>query len=715
MSGTFRSDLWYRVAALQPRLSPHAAVQRHRQRGQAWYVLADRAANRVHRFPPPTAFVLGLMDGHTRVDTLWRCAVEAFGDAAPSQDELIRLLAQLHAADLLVADTVPDLDELLRRHRQQRAAVWRRRFANPLAWRLPLLDPDAFLGRTLAHVRWLCGPLGVGLWLLAVLPAAALAAQHWNELSADIAGRVLSAQGLLTLWLVYPVVKALHELGHAYLVKAGGGEVHELGLMLLVFAPVPYVDASAAAAFRSRRRRAAVGAAGILVELFLAALAMYAWVLVEPGPVRAIAFNVMLIAGVSTVLLNGNPLLRYDGYYVLCDLIDIPNLGQRANRYYGWLAQRYLCGARELEAPRATHGERAWFLFYAPAAWVYRIGISIAIALFLAQAFFFVGVVLALWCLVGLVVLPVAKAAWHLLHAPELARHRGRALAAGGGGVVLLAALLFLLPVPAHTLAEGVVWVPEQAELRAAESGFVRRLVLRPGEWAEPGATVIETDNPEFAAAAARARARVIVLEVRHAAEQFQERTQAAQTREALAAARREAARAEERLAELGLRAQAAGRAVIPAAVDLPGRFLRKGELVGHVLPADPRTVRVVVAQDDIERVRGRVHEIEVRLVDRPAEVFRAQLVREVPSARDTLPSRALALDGGGPHVTDPRDRDGLRTLNRLFQFDLTLPAEVGAVHLGTRALVRYGHAPEPLGLQWARRLRQLFLARLDV
>ena len=137
---------------------------------------------------------------------------------------------------------------------------------------------------------------------------------------------MLSAQNLLLLWLVFPVIKLLHELGHAYAAKAGGGEVHEMGMMLLVFMPVPYVDATAAGGFRSKWRRALVGAAGMLVELFIASLCMFVWVLVEPGVMRAVAFNVMLIAGVSTVVFNGNPLLRFDGYYILSDLIEIPNL-----------------------------------------------------------------------------------------------------------------------------------------------------------------------------------------------------------------------------------------------------------------------------------------------------------------------------------------------------------------------------------------------------
>jgi len=130
-------------------------------------------------------------------------------------------------------------------------------------------------------------------------------------------------------------VKALHELGHAYALKHWGGEVHELGLMFLVFLPVPYVDATGSASFGQKWQRALVGAAGIIVELLLSAIALFIWLNAEEGLVRAFAFNVMVIGGVSTVFFNGNPLLRFDGYYILSDLVEIPNLGDRSKRYLG--------------------------------------------------------------------------------------------------------------------------------------------------------------------------------------------------------------------------------------------------------------------------------------------------------------------------------------------------------------------------------------------
>ena len=199
----------------------------------------------------------------------------------------------------------------------------------------------------------------------------------------------------MPLALAFLALKALHEFGHGFAVKAFGGAVHEFGVMILVFAPLPYVDASAASAFRSKWRRALVGAAGMIVEVFFAALALYVWLAVEPGLVRALAFDAMLVAGVSTVMFNGNPLLRYDGYYILADLLEIPNLAQRANRYCGYLIDRYVFRTDGLKDFVATDGERIWFLLYAPTAFVYRQVVMLTIAVFIASQYLAVGVAIA--------------------------------------------------------------------------------------------------------------------------------------------------------------------------------------------------------------------------------------------------------------------------------------------------------------------------------
>jgi len=711
----FLSSLWYRLAALHPSLKPQARVRRHRFRGEVWYVVQDPASGRFNRFAPAAYQLLGLMDGRRNMDQVWQAAIEQLGDDTPSQEEVIRLLSQLHAADLLQCETNPDSAELFERfarhERTRRASRWK----SPFSLRFPLWDPDAFLGRTAHLVRPLFGWVGALAYGVTVGAAMALAALHWPELTENLGDRVFAAQNLVLLWLCFPFIKLLHELGHAYTTKLGGGEVHDMGLMLLVFTPVPYVEASAASGFRSKWRRALVGAAGMLVETFIAALAMFVWAAAEPGVLRAIAFNIMLIAGVSTVVFNANPLLRFDGYYILTDLLEIPNLAQRATRYWRYLAERYLFRMPDPATPELAPGEARWLAFYAPAALVYRLLVLVAIVFYIAAQWFFIGVALALWGVVGMLVLPVWKFLSYLFSLPRRGRLRRRALRVSGAIAACALVLLFALPMPHRLIAEGVVWLPDEANVRAGADGFVRAVAVAPGTSVDPGRPLVESRDPQLLAQLAVSEARIDELDARLDVQRFNERVQAELTRQDLERERAARDRLLERIEQLTARSAVSGRFVLARADDLPGRFLRKGELIGYVTQQGRSIVRVVVSQDDVDLVRNRLARADVRLAENLAEVAPATVLREVPAARDELPSSALSSHGGGALAADPRDPRGGKSLASTFQFDLELPAQSRSESYGGRAYVRFVLKPEPLAVQWYRRIRQAFLARLNV
>ena len=715
MSDTLFSPSWYRVAGLKPRIRAHARILRQSFRDEVWFVLQDQAAERSHRFSPAAHHFIGLMDGERTVQAIWEAAGTHLGDAAPTQEDAIRLLGQLHAADALLCDVPPDSMEVFRRYQRNERMVWRRRLWTPLALRFPLLDPDRFLRRTLPLVQPLFGWFGLLLWLAVVGTGAVLAASHWTDLTENIADRVLDPKNLVLLWFVYPVVKSLHELGHAYATRRWGGEVHEIGLMLLVFSPVPYVDASSAWGFRDKRQRMVVGAAGIAVELFLGALALFVWLAVEPGAVRAVAYNVMLISGVSTLLFNGNPLLRFDGYYVLADAVEIPNLGARSNTYLGYLFQRYVLGIKDAESPAHSTGERLWMAGYGTASFVYRIFISFIIITFIAGKFFVVGVVLAIWAVATQVVMPVGKSMSFLVGSSNLRRQRGRALTTSL--LLLLAAvgLLFFVPAPSWTRTEGVIWVPEESQVRAGADGFVVSLLAPVGSEVVRGQPLIRAEEPFLATRVAVLDAQLGELMAKYQALLPTDRVQAAMVREEIIAAQANLKRARERASELVFRSPAAGRFIVPNAVDLPGRFLSKGQLVAYVVEPRELTARVALLQDDIALVRQDTRGVEVMLAGWDARPIPARIRREVPGASSQVPTAALGTAGGGPIAVDPRDKQGLATLRQVFQLELALPAEVRSDYLGARVFVRFEHAAEPVGLQIYRAFRRLLLRQFNV
>ncbi len=713
--GSLFSASWYRVSGLRPRLVPHARIHRHVYRGRPGYLLQDLASQKFQLLPPEAHTVLGLMDGQRTANEIWLRAAELLGDDAPTQDDLIRLLAQLHAADVLQTDVPPDAAELLERYRKRTRRERIGRYLNPFAIRIPLIDPERLLARGVRFVRPLVGRLGLLLWLAVVLPALVLVGLHWPELSEGVFDRVFEAQNLLLIWLCFPVIKTLHELGHGFAAKAFGCEVHDMGIMLLVFTPIPYVDASSTSALPEKGKRALVGAAGMLVEVFVAALAVYVWVSAEPGLVRTLAFDAMLIGGVATLGFNLNPLLRFDGYYILADLIEIPNLRQRASRFLAYLFERFALRRADAERPEATASEASWLVGYGVASFVYRVVVVVAIFLFILEKSLVVGTALVLLASIGWIALPMGRALRALFADPRLEGSRSRAVAVLGGGLAALVGLLGFVPFPYRTQVEGVVWIPEEALVRAGTDGFIERVLVEPGRRLRRGDPIASCRAPELDAEVRVLEARRRVLDARYHQERVTDLVRAAMIDEERGHVRERLARAREQVGELVIRARTDGVLVAPAVQDLPGRFVRQGQPIAHVLPGDGVTIRAVVSEDDIDLVRDPVTRARVRLAERRAEVVPAEVRRVVPAASAELPSSALGRLGGGRITVDPRDERGISAMEKLFVVDLALPGGPSDAGLGGRAHVRFEHSPRPLFSQWYRAMRQLFLERLDV
>ena len=715
MSEAFFSPSWYRVATLAPRLRSHAQLHRHQYRGQIWYVLQDRSNERFHRFSPAAYAFIGLMDGQRTVQDIWELSSTKLGDDAPTQPEVVQLLSQLHAADVLQCDIPPDIAELLHRHERTQQKKWQRRAMSIFAWQFPLFDPERFLQILLPFVRPCFGWVGVLLWLCMVIPAVLIGAAHWSDLTSNILDLMTTPQNLLLLWFLFPIIKALHEFGHAFAVKAFGGEVHEMGIMLLVFSPVPYVDASASSAFTSKWQRAVVGAAGMIVELVIAAVAMFVWVSAEPGTVRMLAYNTIMIAGISTVLFNANPLLRFDGYYILADLIEMPNLRQRANNYLGYLCERYLFGRAEAQVPHAMPGERTWFVGYSVTSFIYRIFVVFAILMFLTDQFFALGVFFALLTSITWFVLPLGKGLSYLFTSPRIRRVRGRALAVTSGAMAVIVVALCLIPVPFRTRAEGVVWIPEEAIVRAGADGFVEQVVAVPGSNVSQGDVLVLCQDSLLTTQVTVLEGQLREIEARIREQISESMVKAKILEEEQRYIEEKLVRAREQVRDLVITAKVAGTLVLPRAEDLPGRFVHRGDVLAHVVDLNTLTVRAIVDQADIDLIRHSMKAVQVRLAERLASPIDAAVKRLVPAASDELPSPALGSEGGGQVPMDPKDPKGQKALRKVFQVDLQLPVEQAVVNVGGRVYVRFDHGWESLMAQWYRQGRQLFLSRFNV
>lgn len=714
--GSLTASSWYRVSTLTPRLRSHAQIHRHRYRGTIWYVLQNHLTGQFHRFSPMANYVIKLMDGRRTYDEIRLLAESRHGEDAPDKAELMNLLIQLNNADVLISGTAPDSAEFIdrsRAHRRRRRMLYWR---SPLSLRFPLFDPDALLTRLTPFFRLFFSWAGLAVWVLVVGAAVVQIALHWVPLTEGMLDRVLALENVALIILVFPIVKSLHEFGHMLAVKHWGGEVHEMGIMLLVLMPVPYVDASAASAFRERRQRIVVSASGMVVELLIASLATFVWINVEPGAVRAVAFNVILVAGVSTLLFNLNPLLRYDGYYMLMDFIEIPNLGSRANRYLGYLIQKHVLRVQDAPSPVSAPGEAVWFLLYSICAFFYRLFIFALIILFVASQYFAIGVLLAIWAASAMFGLPVVKQIRFLLFDNKLRNRRTQALGGATAIMLAIALLVFAVPIPHRTLTQGVTWSPPESQLRTGNDCFVEQVLAVSGSRVSKDEPLLICSDPEIFERVVLLEAQLAEVTTRHEAALPTDRILAANIDEEKNLIEQWLADARSRYEQLTIRHQRDGILLLPQlAEDLPGRFIERGGLIGFVVGDEPVNIRVAVRQSEVDRIRKNTRSVHVRFADQPAISHPAIIKREVPAATRDLPSTALSLEGGGQIATDPRSESGDQAMESLFVFEISVPDVRNRDRLGDRAYVLFEHDAESVGMRMYQSIRRMLLRNFSV
>lgn len=705
-----RSRHWYRVRALRPRWRDGLSVSRQRQRSGVWHVVGLDGIGRRVRLNEAAWAIVGRFDGRLTLDEIWTAVAAREAGRLPPQDDLVAVIGRLVAEGLLECGDWPDLDAVVeddRRHGARR----RRERLNPLAPRIALLDPDRLLDR-LSAVAAACfsrpGAWFVAtLWLLAAVVGLAsleALAAHWQQRFA----------GWSDAWLMlacFIPIKAVHELAHGMAVRRFGGRVREAGLALLLGFPAPYVDASAADDFASARERALVSAAGIVTELTLAAIALLAWSVLAPGLLRDACLAAMTIAGLSTLLLNGNPLVRLDGYYVLTDLARLPALAERSGAWWRAVSQRGLLGL-PVTPPLPADGERLGWMVYAPAAWLYRASLMAWLATWIGGHSRVLGLAVGAAALVWLVLLPVAR----LVRAPvrttvTVAQRMAAWSRLAGACAVLLA--VGLVPLPERAWAPAVAWLPDGARVRVEADGTVAEVLVAEGGLVEAGTPIGRLSDPDLEA---RIRATEALVD---------ERTRAWRARlharaDDVAAAREQLRQAEQRLAHLRgrgerlvLRAQGTGRLHwIAAAHDLPGRYLRTGTLVAVVDGGPPGEMRALIDQPTLARLRAVAGAASAMAVLPGGRTAQARILEGEAAAVQRLPDAGFAHALGGAIDAEPVDDDAWAPRVPVYPLTLRLPDHAGPPP-GVRLWVRLDLGRRALFAQWASRVRETLEPRL--
>lgn len=710
------------MADQRPRIRAGVRVIRQWFRGERWHVLEDPASGLFYRLNDSGYDLIARLDGVTTVNAAWRAGLERLGDDSLTQGEALGLLGQLSRANLIRADGPGDVETMAERLRERRGREMRSVLASLLWLRVPLVDPDAFLTRWAPVLAWLFSPVGTLVWLLLVIVGA------WHTIDGGGAllrgaDAVLAAGNLPWLLAMYVVIKLLHELGHGLACKVfglrnrRGGEVRTIGLMFLVFLPVPYVDASSAWAFRCRRQRVTVSAAGILVELGIAAASAIVWARSAEGTlVHALAADAVLIASVSTVLFNGNPLLRYDGYYVLADLLGMPNLWSRSREYLAYLVKRFAWGVRRPMNPARSPREAGMLGAYGLASVAYQAVVFVGIALFIASQQFVLGALLIAFGVAAWGVLPLGRLAHHLLRHHELDRTRGRAMLVSAAAIAVVLIPVATVPVPDRARAEGVAEPAEFEVVHAAVDGFIEETLptgSMAGAAVGPPLVLLRNERLLHDLAVLEAEAeRVRVLRAVALRDDPARAWPLARQMEAMA---RERERAAERIEGLRVEARVAGEWVAPMMDRMIGARVTRGERLGVVADLSRMRVRAVLGQRSAALVIDEGSAVvEVRANGRAGPIVRAAVARLLPAGKRTLPAESLSVAGGGETATEGGEGGPARTTEDVFEAWLDLPAGHG-LKAGQRVVVRFELARKPLLAQWIRAARQVFQERFRI
>lgn len=712
-------ESWYRVHALQPKLRADTRVFRQKFRGVLWYVIEDPVTNNFFRLNKYAYQFLGLLDGTLSVEQAWNRCMDEDPDGSPTQGEVIELLGNLYQSNLIQSEVPSDAAALFDRYSTRRAKEIRGKLASILFIRIPLYDPDLFLNRWSYMVEKIFTRGGAAvLFLMMLLGLIAIIASA-NSLSSGFSG-ILTPNNLPFLYLAFVLIKVLHESGHAFACKVfghregGGGEVHAVGIMFLVFIPVPYVDASSSWALRSKTGRVVIGSAGMMMELAVASIAAVVWANTDAlTGVNAFCYNLMFVAGVSTILFNGNPLLRYDGYYILCDLLEIPNLATRARTHIRNVMRKKVLGVHRVIDVTDSTSEKSWLLAYAIASGIYRVFIYSMILMFLASLLPIAAVLLVVYAIINWICIPIGKFVHYLTTSPDLDRCRARAITVTIAGTSIFIFLVGILPLPDHVRGEGVVEATSRVALFSIAKGEVDSLLAAGTRVEKEEQILLSANSIDEETSLAIISADLSRLQTQKAIAMRDEFASVAPLSRMVDATKRQLNWIGERVASLEVRSPINGVWMPSENLRRDGAVFSQGDSLGIVIDDSKLVVRAIADQRTAALIINEGSNlVEMRLSGNPGRFSYGEIERIVPAGSEDLPSPVLGISAGGEAMVDPTDARGGKLLDAVFEIWIQLDPDV-VLMPGQRVTVRFSLEYRSLGSQVWRFLRQIVQQRL--
>jgi putative peptide zinc metalloprotease protein len=689
-------------------------IREHAYLGRRYWVIKDPLALKYYRFEEEEFAILEMLDGTLSLEEIQHRFESRFTPQKVTVQELHQLVGMLHRASLVVSDSPGQGKQLLERSRETRRRERIGRLANILNLRFKGFDPDRLLARLNGVFGWYFSLPSLALTLLLSLSALLLVGSQFDQFQAKLPAfhDFFASQNWVWLAITLGITKVLHEFGHGLACKRFGGECHEMGVMLLVMTPCLYCNVSDSWMLANKWHRAAIGAAGMYVELTIASLCTFVWWFTHPGLLHFLCLNVMVVCSVSTLMFNANPLLRYDGYYILADLLEIPNLRQKADAILRRKLGAWLCGLEEEPDPFLPHRRQICFACYAIAAVVYRWVVAFAILWFLQGLFEPYGLrvfgqMMACFVIGGMILQPILQLSRFLKVPGRAERVKKRRLAISGAIGVGILAVIGWVPFPFHVRCTLYLQPRDAAAVYVESAGSLSRILANPGDWVDVGQPLLGLDNFDIAVNIEQLRGERHRLESRltslrqRAFDDEQAALEISEVERMLASTDEQIAARQQDERKLTITAPTGGVVIppptIPPATGDTGRlnswsgtpfepknlraFLAEGVSICQI--GDPNKLEAILMID--ERDVDFLHpgqSVDLFLDQSPGHRFRSR-VEQLSQVDMKVAPRNLSSKGGG-ELLSRTDSSGLeRPLNTTYQANAFLDDQTGMLLIG--------------------------------
>lgn len=714
------SELWYRVASLKPSLHPSLKVWRQSYRNELWYVLEDPVNHHFFRISYAAYQFLALLDGTRTVNEVWELSIDQYGDDAPTQGEAIQLLGELYSSNLLFGDIPSDSATQLKRYKKRVQNEVTGQLKNFLFLKIPLWDPNSFLSALSPIVRHIFTVPGLFLWLTLIVAGLTVVMGNVDELMNDNTA-LLSVSNLPYMYASFVFAKVFHEFAHAFACKkfgndnGSGGNVHSMGIMMLILTPLPFVDCSSSWSFKNKWQRMMVGATGIMTDLAIASIALFVWQWSAQGSViHALAYNIIFVNSISSILFNGNPLMRYDAYYILSDFLEIANLSTRSNSYFLYLCRKNILGVKDAQFHTSNSRERFWLLGYSISSFLYRLTVMTGITLYLADLLFVGGLIFGTSVLYRMILKPVWQYMKYLSKNPELRYCRQRALTITSIAVVIVSFIIAVQKFPDRIRIEGVVQSVNSQTLYTQADGFLSQ--VNQSHSIQKGETILKLENPFLEAELDKISHQIRKKGLEYQLLLTKDIAHAQILRKQVKIMENSLKLTKEKVKHLSIISPFTGNLKTDNLTRQVGAYLPRGSEIGELCGTGDLEIQGVVNQYHIQILEDSLKHIEIRVKNRPEQKHLGNVTEFVEIGTTDLPSSALGFSAGGEVHQQMSDPTGEKAAETFFEIRIK-PQQTTDYQLlaGQVVIIRCELPDRSIASQVWRSIKQQFQKRFKI